>query len=188
MGVYRAETIKRPTAAVEYAPQQRGSYRQVAGPVTGSTARVIDLAEAGQGRNHLHREHPRAGHDAFNVALRHQKQVVTRESDHLGFEFRPVGQRHHAGAADRQFEPDRFHHQPGHAGDATRYLHRLGDRQKLAAILQIGFPTRAVRLIGSHTSQSDCLPSAASRRCQRVGKDASIWLLAVSTRQPPGSS
>jgi hypothetical protein len=86
----------------------------------------------GQGLHHFHREHAAARHHAFDIALRHQEQAVILEADHFGFDAGAVGQRYRAGAADRQLQAHRFHHQPCHARDPARHLHRLGDGQQFA--------------------------------------------------------
>jgi hypothetical protein len=72
-------------------------------------------------------EHARAGHHAFDVALRHQEQALALEADDFRLDLRAVRQRDGAGAADRQAQADAFHHQAGHARDAARHLHRLDE-------------------------------------------------------------
>src|SRR5690606_29526833 len=76
------------------------------------------------------------------------------------------------------------------ARDAARDLHRLDKAEQGIAVAEIGFPARRVavgcnRGRAHQASHSTFLPSAWARRLQRALAWASIWLLAVSTLQPP---
>ncbi len=69
----RAERIERTTRAIEHASQQFDADRKMAGAITRTAARMRDCAGTRQRLHNFDRIHAGAGHDAFDIALRHQE-------------------------------------------------------------------------------------------------------------------
>ena len=87
LGVQWPEVVERAAGAVQHAAQQRITHWQVARAVAGATPWMAYLAGAGQGLYDFNGKHTRAGNQALDIALRHQKQPVAIESHDFRFQL-----------------------------------------------------------------------------------------------------
>ena len=157
-GIQGAVPVERPPGPVNDAAEQIVADRQQFGSVDRATSGRWGLAEFRRTGAALLGNDPRPRRQAVDVFRRHQKQPFAVEADDFGLDRRTAAWQDQAGAAERQLEPGRLHHQPVDARQMTAGENRLGMAGCFPTVLEKILPASEAGIV-AHGRLMACLPA-----------------------------